>query len=146
MIGRISPTLTQFASDLFRALTNGKYNRLEVDRDYNVTIYDNGKDYPLERFSGGEEDLANLCLRLAISQVLTTSAGTTGPSFVILDEIFGSQDLNRKRSLLQALNGLTNNFRQIFLITHIEDVKDFIGFNIMVSENEDGSSSARAIS
>jgi exonuclease SbcC len=145
MIGRISPTLTQFASDLFRALTDGKYNRLEVDRDYNVSIYDNGNDYPLERFSGGEEDLANLCLRLAISQVITTQSGTSGPNFVILDEIFGSQDLNRKRNLLQTLNGLSNKFRQIFLITHIEDVKDYIGFNISVTENDDGTSSVKVL-
>ena len=145
MIGRISPALTQFASDLFRELTSGKYNRLEVDRDYNVSIYDNGSDYPLERFSGGEEDLANLCLRLAISQVITTQTGTSGPNFVILDEIFGSQDLNRKRNLLQALNGLSNKFRQIFLITHIEDVKDYIGYNIAVTENDDGTSSVKVI-
>ena len=146
MISRIAPTLTQFASELFRVLTDGKYNRLEVDNDYNVLIYDNGEAFPLSRFSGGEEDLANLCLRLAISQVITAQSGTTGPSFVILDEIFGSQDLYRKRNLLHALSGLTNKFRQIFLITHIEDVKDFIGFNIQVTENDDGTSSVRTIS
>jgi exonuclease SbcC len=145
MISRIAPTLTQYASDLFRELTDGKYNRMEVDNDYNVFIYDNGEGFPLSRYSGGEEDLANLCLRLAISQVISTQVGTTGPSFVILDEIFGSQDLHRKRNLLQALNGLTNKFRQIFLITHIEDVKDFIEYNIMVSENDDYTSSVQII-
>jgi len=145
MIGRIAPTLTQYASDLFRELTGGKYNRLEVNEDYDVLIYDNGEEFPLSRFSGGEEDLANLCLRLAISQVIAIQAGTTGPNFVILDEIFGSQDLYRKRNLLQSLNELTNKFRQIFLITHIEDVKDFIGYNLHVTENEDGSSSVRVM-
>ncbi|WP_455392315.1 AAA family ATPase [[Eubacterium] cellulosolvens] len=145
MISRIAPTLTQFASELFRELTDGRYNRLEVDNDYNVFIYDNGEAFPLSRFSGGEEDLANLCLRLAISQVISVQAGTTGPNFVILDEIFGSQDLFRKRNLLQALNGLTNKFRQIFLITHIEDVKDYIGYNILVSEAEDGTSAIQVV-
>jgi exonuclease SbcC len=146
MISRIAPTLTQFASELFRELTDGRYNRLEVDSDYNVLIYDDGKEFPLERFSGGEEDLANLCLRLAISQVIAIQSGATGPNFVILDEIFGSQDLNRKRNLLAALNGLTTKFRQIFLITHIEDVKEFIEFNIQVTENDDNSSSVTVFS
>jgi exonuclease SbcC len=145
MISRIAPTLTQYASDLFRELTDGKYNRMEVDNDYNVFIYDNGEAFPLSRYSGGEEDLANLCLRLAISQVISAQVGTTGPSFVILDEIFGSQDVHRKRNLLQALNGLTNKFRQIFLITHIEDVKDFIEYNIMVTENDDFTSSVEIV-
>jgi len=143
MIGRIAPTLTQFASEMFRELTDGRYNTLEVDNDYNVLIYDTGEAFPLSRFSGGEEDLANLCLRLAISQIISIQSGTGGPNFVILDEIFGSQDLYRKRSLLQALNNLTTKFRQIFLITHVEEVKDFIGFNIHVTESDDGSSSVK---
>lgn len=145
MISRIAPALTQYASDLFRQLTDGRYNRMEVDNDYNIFIYDSGEAFPLSRFSGGEEDLANLCLRLAISQVITAQTGTTGPRFVILDEIFGSQDLHRKRNLLQALNGLTNKFRQIFLITHIEDVKEYIEYNIFVSESDDFTSSTQVI-
>jgi exonuclease SbcC len=145
LIGRIAPTLTLYASDLFRELTDGKYNRLEIDQDYNVMLYDDGTPFSLQRYSGGEEDLANLCLRLAISQVITAQAGTSNLNFIILDEIFGSQDLHRKRNLLQALNGLTNKFRQIFLITHIEDVKDYISYNIQVSENADGTSSTSLI-
>jgi len=145
MISRVSPTLTLYGSDLFRNLTDGKYNRLEVDNDYNVYLYDDGTPFPLNRFSGGEEDLANLCLRLAISQVITAQAGTSNLNFIILDEVFGSQDLHRKRNLLQALNGLTSKFRQIFLITHIEDVKDFIEYNISVIENDDGTSSVKVI-
>jgi exonuclease SbcC len=145
MISRIAPTLTQFASDLFRELTDGKYNRMEIDNDYNIFIYDQGEEFPLSRFSGGEEDLANLCLRLAISQVITAQAGTTGPSFVILDEIFGSQDVHRKRNLLAALNALSNKFRQIFLITHIEDVKDYIEYYVHVTENDDQTSKIEII-
>ncbi len=145
MISRIAPTLTQFASDLLRELTDGKYNRMEIDNDYNVSIFDQGEEFPLGRFSGGEEDLANLCLRLAISQVITAQAGTTGPSFVIMDEIFGSQDMHRKRNLLQALDALSNKFRQIFLITHIEDVKEYIEYYIQVSENDDLTSEVKVI-
>jgi exonuclease SbcC len=145
MISRIAPALTGFASDLFRDLTDGKYNRMEIDNDYNIFIYDQGEEFPLNRFSGGEEDLANLCLRLAISQVITAQAGTTGPSFVILDEIFGSQDMHRKRNLLAALNALSNKFKQIFLITHIEDVKDYIEYYVHVTENEDQTSKVEII-
>ena len=57
-----------------------------------LLVYDNGNAYGIERFSGGEEDLANLCLRLAISEVITERAGGVF-NFIILDEIFGSQDI-----------------------------------------------------
>ena len=31
---------------------------MELDEDYNINVYDKGQKYPLDRFSGGEADLA----------------------------------------------------------------------------------------
>jgi len=137
LISRIRPTLSSYASDFFERLTDGKYNELELDKDYNLLIYDEGKSYSIERFSGGEEDLANLCLRLAISEVITERAGGLF-NFIILDEIFGSQDTIRRNNIMKALNSLSSKFRQIFLITHVENVKDDMEHTIMVNEKEEG--------
>ena len=137
LISRIRPTLSSYASDFFERLTDSKYNELELDKDYNLMIYDEGNPYSVERFSGGEEDLANLCLRLAISEVITERAGGVF-NFIILDEIFGSQDIIRRNNIMKALSGLSSKFRQIFLITHIEDVKDDMENTILVNEKEDG--------
>jgi exonuclease SbcC len=145
LISRISPMLSEYASELFRRLTDGKYNELEIDEDYNIYVYDEGAKYELGRFSGGEEDLANLCLRLAISQIIAERSGTSGLNFIILDEIFGSQDLSRKRNLMLALNELLNKFQQILLITHIEEVKEYIGNIINVVEDEQGVSSVKLL-
>jgi len=137
LISRIRPTLSSYASDFFESLTEGKYRELELDEDYELLIYDNGNAYGIERFSGGEEDLANLCLRLAISEVITERAGGAF-NFIILDEIFGSQDVFRRHNIMKALSGLSSKFRQIFLITHIEDVKNDMENIISVAEYEDG--------
>ena len=66
LISRIRPQLIETASYLYRELTDGKYTGLDIDEDYNMRIFDGGFPYPLTRFSGGEADLANLCIRLAI--------------------------------------------------------------------------------
>ena len=142
LISRIRPTLSYYSSDFFNRLTDGKYAGIELDENYNLLIYDNGEFYGIERFSGGEEDLANLCLRLAISEVITERAGGVF-NFIILDEIFGSQDIFRRQNIMKALNGLSSKFRQIFLITHIEDVKNEMEHVIYVNENEDGTSSIK---
>lgn len=139
MISRIRPTLSTYASSLLESLTDGKYSEMELNENYDIVIYDSGVPYEIERFSGGEEDLANLCIRLAISEMLTERAGGEF-NLVILDEVFGSQDANRRRNILSALNLLSNKFRQIFLITHIEDVKQFVTNAILVYETEDGTS------
>jgi exonuclease SbcC len=142
MVGRIRPMLSDYASDMLRRLTDGKYSAMELDENYDVFIYDEGTPYELNRFSGGEEDLANLCLRLAISAVVTERSAIQ-TNFIILDEIFGSQDAFRKRNIIQALNALSKKFRQIFLITHIEDVRDYMEYVLRVTEDEEGVSWVR---
>ena len=49
----------------------------------------------IEGFSGGEIDLANLVLRIAISKTLTELSGTSTIGFLAFDEVFGSQDKRR---------------------------------------------------
>ncbi len=139
LIDRIKPTLSSYAKELFVELTDGRYLDFELDEDYEIFIYDQGERFSVERFSGGEKDLANLCLRLAISLMISESSGVDF-SFIILDEIFGSQDQSRKENILNGLARLKNRFRQIFLITHIDDIKDSVENLILVTENEDGTS------
>ena len=144
VISRIVPTLSEISSGLFEELTDAKYNGMELDEDYDINIYDQGQKYPLDRFSGGEADLANLCLRLAISRVIAERSGSN-INFLVLDEIFGSQDTIRKRNIMQTFTNLSKQFGQILLITHIEEVKDLMGNVIGVKELADGSSEVSVI-
>lgn len=138
---RIAPTLSDVSSDLLSQLTEGKYGGMRLDENYQMWLYDQGEEFRLERFSGGEVDLANLCLRLAISRMIMERSGNQ-MNFLVLDEIFGSQDQSRKRSILETLGQLQKQFRQILLITHIDDVKDNVSAVLRVQEKEDGSSTA----
>ncbi|MFA5861226.1 MAG: SMC family ATPase [Candidatus Thermoplasmatota archaeon] len=140
LIGRIRPMLSAHAGRLFRELTEGRYADLEVADDYDLLVHDEGQAFGLARFSGGESDLANLCLRLAVSQVVAERAGTEGFGFLALDEVFGSQDEVRKGNILRALKGLSGRFRQIVLITHIDDIKDAAENVIRVRALDDGTS------
>ena len=136
LISRIQPALSQYASTFFNDLTDGKYPEMTLDDHYNIFIYDDGEKYPIQRFSGGEIDLANLCLRLAISDVITERAEGLF-HFIILDEIFGSQDRLRQQNIMEELSKLTSTFKQIFLITHVEHVKNYMQHIIQVEENND---------
>ncbi|HOD66208.1 MAG TPA: SMC family ATPase [candidate division Zixibacteria bacterium] len=123
LISRIRPTLSDISGRLLAEMTDGRYSMVELDEKYNLQVLDDGQFYGIDRFSGGEKDLANLCLRLAISEALLQSAGIDR-SFIILDEVFGSQDDGRKELIVQALTNLTHRFPQIFLITHVGDIRD----------------------
>ncbi|MCQ4575329.1 MAG: SMC family ATPase [Candidatus Brocadiales bacterium] len=135
LTGRIRPLLESKASYLFNEVTEGRYPAMELDENYEVSILDGNQAYRLKRFSGGEEDLANLCLRIAMSQVIAERSGGAEINFIALDEIFGSQDEKRKQSILNSINRLSSQFRQIFLITHIEDIKEMFYRVLRIEEN-----------
>ena len=82
-----------------------------------------GRGIPKPVISGGEEDVANLVLRLAISQMIAERAGQAF-SLLILDEIFGSLDVQRRDAVLALLRSLQARFEQVIVISHIDDVRD----------------------
>jgi exonuclease SbcC len=136
---RVVPTLSEVSSQLFSDMTDSRYGGIELDENYEMQVYDGKDKYPLSRFSGGESDLANLSLRLAISRVLADRSGND-INFLILDEIFGSQDQVRKRNIMGTLNRLEGQFHQIILISHIDDTKDLMSNVITIKELDDGTS------
>ena len=124
------PEISALASRFLVDLTDGRYSELELNEKYEICLHDDGEIKPV--ISGGEEDLVNLCIRLAISQIIAQRSGKT-LSLLILDEIFGSLDENRRNNVVSLLRNLTNSFEQVILITHIEDIKDEID-NIITIE------------
>lgn len=124
LISRIRPALARTASDLLATMTDRRYTTIELDEDYNVLVYDDGEALPIERFSGGETDVVNLALRLAINELVAQVRGRDRLSFIALDEVFGSQDRERRFHVLSALRGLRSAFRQVLVITHHEEVQE----------------------
>lgn len=121
---KISPLISKTASSMYCLITKGKYQHIEVSNDFDFYIYDEGKKYPIERFSGGEIDLANLVLRIAISKTLSQLNGTSSIGFLAFDEVFGSQDENRRMEILEAFHTIKEQYRQIFLISHELEIKE----------------------
>ncbi|MDZ7344311.1 MAG: SMC family ATPase [candidate division KSB1 bacterium] len=144
MAGRLRPLIADRASALLRMISGGRYSLLDLDESYNIFIYDRNERYEIGRYSGGEQDIANLCLRIAISQVVAQRTGKPPLQFIALDEIFGSLDEERKNLVLSVLQQLSNYFRQIFLITHIESIKEGLPVVLQV-EMVDEASEVRVI-
>ena len=121
---KVAPRISDIASTMYAQITKGKYQHIEVSNDFDFYIYDEGKKYPIERFSGGEIDLANLVLRIAISKTLSELSGTSSVEFLAFDEVFGSQDESRRMEILEAFHTIKEQYRQIFLISHEMEIKE----------------------
>lgn len=131
---QLRPELSELASAFLTELTDARYSELELDDEYNIVILEEGVAKPV--LSGGEEDLANLVLRLAISQMIAERAGQSF-SLLILDEVFGSLDELRRFNVIELLRGLQDRFEQVILITHIESVRERVDHVISVKYDEE---------
>jgi exonuclease SbcC len=138
---QLRPELSELASAFLSELTDARYTELELDDQYNVVILEDGIPKPV--LSGGEEDLANLVLRLAISQMIAERAGQNF-SLLILDEIFGSLDEARRFNVVELLRGLQDRFEQVILITHVEPVRE--GLDRVIAVRYDADSGASVVS
>jgi DNA repair protein SbcC/Rad50 len=134
IVTTVGPRLSLEASALFNELTAGDYEGLEIDPEtYAIRIVDSGVAYPSERFSGSEVDLANLALRVAISeQVRFQAGGRIG--LLVLDEALASLDVDRKDRMLGALTQLSARFRQILVVTHASEVKERLPQAIFIAK------------
>lgn len=130
---RIRPELESRASELLSMMTDGRYNVLEISESYQAMIRDDGELKPV--ISGGEEDIVNLALRLAVSQMIADRAGQSF-SLLILDEVFGSLDDVRRDNVVALLQNLKNRFEQIILITHVDSVHDAVDNCLWVEFDE----------
>jgi exonuclease SbcC len=143
ILEKVSPGISREASDLFNRITKGKYEGIRVDENFDFFITDGGIFYPIERFSGGEVDLANFCLRIAITKAIMDLSGSSAErrmEFLAFDEIFGSQDEERRLEMMLALNYLQEQFRQIYIVSHIDSLKDYFPHLLEVQFAAEGSS------
>ena len=109
---RFAPLLCKKAGALFQQLTDGKYDRVSLDRDMRVTVHPTGSptDRSLSYLSGGTVDQLYLALRLAICDLLLPDCP------IILDDALVYYDDERLKTALQVLRDLAEQ-RQILLFT-----------------------------
>ena len=139
---QLRPQVENEASDFLLSLTQGKYPRIQLSSDYQISVSDGNRLHPLHHYSGGETDLVNLCLRIALTRITARKRGVE-LGIIMLDEIFGSQDQERRQELLTQFRQMYNYFRQVFLITHVDDIAaGFVDHVLRVTRSDEGISSA----
>ncbi len=123
---RVKPQVERYMGLILPVITSGRYKAVQLDEDYTVRVFDPeaGEFKPKEVFSGGTEDQLLLAMRLAFALALIPQAKGHNPEFLFLDEPLGSSDRVRREGILTLLHQeLSQNFKQIFLISHVGDLE-----------------------
>ena len=141
---KIAPALSARASKLLDVATNGMYRMIEINDSYEVSVYADDDVRPIAMMSGGEQDIISLCIRIAIAEMILSTTGINRQT-LILDEIFGALDDERRASACHALQSLGQMIPRIVCITHIEEIKDLADYTYVVERDENGVSHVREV-
>jgi DNA repair protein SbcC/Rad50 len=132
-------------SRIINEITGGRYEQVLLDEDFNLVVRDVDTDYPIDRFSGGEQDDIAVALRIALSRYLAELHHVHESTFLIFDEIFGSQDEERRNNLLTTLRTQESRFPQILLISHIPEMQGEFANTLIVEMGTDQASRIREV-
>jgi len=124
-----------------RFVTQAEYKdkkREDLKETLDIQISDSAGIRSYEMYSGGEAFRVNFAIRLALSEILAQRKGARLQTLVI-DEGFGSQDVQGRQRLIEAINLVKNDFAKILVITHLDELKDAFPSRIEVEKTERGS-------
>ncbi len=124
-----------------RFLTQAGYKdrkRDDLRETLEIQISDGAGLRDYEMYSGGEAFRVDFAIRLALSEVLAQRKGARLQTLVI-DEGFGSQDVQGRQRLIEAINLVKDDFAKILVITHLEELKDAFPTRIEVEKTAEGS-------
>lgn len=143
------PEIEDEANKLLNRMTDGRMHvRFETQREaksgdstietLDIRIADEMGSRDYELYSGGEAFRVNFAIRVALSKVLARRAGARLQTLV-MDEGFGTQDVQGRERLVEAINAIHDDFEKIIVITHIDELKDAFPVRIEVWKTNEGS-------
>ncbi len=143
------PEIEDEANKLLSRMTDGRMHvRFETQREarsgdntietLDIRIADEMGSRDYELYSGGEAFRVNFAIRVALSKVLARRAGARLQTLV-MDEGFGTQDVQGRERLVEAINAIQDDFEKIIVITHIDELKDAFPVRIEVWKTNEGS-------
>ncbi len=96
---------------------------MEVDgKSINAKIVYDDQEWPLEMCSGMEKFVSGLAIRVALINVCNLPR----PNFLVIDEGFGTLDSDNLSSLFMMMQYLKTQFDFIWVISHLEQMRDIV--------------------
>jgi len=93
-----------------------------------TVINDHGEELPFQSYSGGEK----VKITVAISEALASLMNQVG--FRIMDENIVSLDRESTEGFVKVLTKLQDKFPQLFVISHLQEVKDIFEKKITINK------------
>ena len=143
------------ANTRFMQMTSGQFElvraktadnlRAQSGLELNVIDHYNGSIRSVKSLSGGESFKASLAMALGLSDEIQSQTGGIQIDTMFIDEGFGSLDENSLEQAIDVLLRLSESNRLVGIISHVGELKERIGRQIVVTKTPDGGSHARIV-
>lgn len=127
------------------AMLSQRYTLKRLNQSLSLAIIDHDMDGEMRSvssLSGGESFLTALALSLAIANM---ASGSMKIESLFIDEGFGTLDASSLHMVMNALDQLQNQGRQVVLISHIQEMHERIPVQIQVKPLGAGASTIEVI-
>jgi len=104
------------------------------DKNINLYIRYDDQEWPLSLSSGMEKFVSSLALRVGLINV----SNLPSPNFLVIDEGFGTLDTDNLSNMKGAFEYLKTRFDSVFIISHLDTIKDFMDYLLPVTVGDDG--------
>ncbi len=121
--------------------TKNKQGGLDLD----VIDHYNGTHRDVKSLSGGESFKASLSLALGLSDEIQSTSGGVRLDTMFVDEGFGSLDEESLEQAMRALYSLADGKRLVGIISHVRELKEKIGKQIIVTKSKTSGSSVKIV-
>jgi len=146
IIANVLPDIENEINEILKILFNSSINIEFITQKDNkkltntmetldIIIHDKTDDRTYETYSGGEKFRIDFACHIGLSKFLSKRA-KSNIEFFMIDEGLGSQDDEGKENFIITVNKLSSMFKQIFIITHIEELKDVFDKKIVITKDQ----------
>ncbi|MGD6978051.1 MULTISPECIES: AAA family ATPase [Citricoccus] len=147
LAGRLEEVVAS-ATERLLGMTQGRYELRHDDaargrgvRGLDITVFDRytEDERAAGTLSGGETFMASLALALGLADTVQAEAGGVEMDTLFVDEGFGSLDTASLEDVMRVLDGLQAGGRAIGVVSHVERMKQDIGYRLEVLKTRRGS-------
>jgi len=149
-LSRLLDDILRVASYRLDIMSDGRYQlkrkmtqsnkRSAFGLDIELSDTYTGTTRSVHTFSGGEGFLASLALALGLSEVVQNNVGGMQLDTLFIDEGFGSLDSTSQEQAINILTSLSGDGRLVGVISHVNELKERIDAQLVISKTANGSS------
>jgi DNA repair exonuclease SbcCD ATPase subunit len=122
LISKAMPVIESEVNNILAQVVDFSLSMDTDGKNINAKIVYEDQEWNLEMCSGMEKFISGLAIRVALINI----CGLPRPNFLVIDEGFGTLDADNLSSLFMMMQYLKTQFDFIWMISHLEQMRDIV--------------------